>query len=1174
MPLVVTAFAFAASPALASADHSFDPTLSLRGSCTTTSEDQVLDPGCPYPEPQNGGPRPFENPCGLVTDSRGDIYVANSRPSGGQEGEGWIDIFNAQGEYLTRIDENAKLFPCGLAVDSEGNLYVTLRNERRVVRYTPSAYPPQKETTYEPPSTVFSSCIVSSCNVAVDPSNGHLYIAVGSHIAEFDSAANGNAPVAGAENIGAGLGSAMEEVDVCGKSHDVYVAGQTTVTEKPRVFVFDGVDGHKIGEIDYEGFGFHGGQAGLAVDQMGCDVYVDDVDAHGVVDQFHLTSSGGELGWELVGQLPQPPHLNKPFPWAALAVDDPIEAGEAGYDSPNEGYVYVTSGQTAQLSALYAFAPRIEGPPRLQGQVAGNIGETEAVLEAELNPGGRSTGYHFEYTTEAAFEVEGYDGAGIAPVPDGDAGEGAAFQTVSAAVTGLLPGVGYRFRLVADNCPPEGPAGECLTQGEGNPGGEGEDSSFATYPIAPSSTCSNAVFRAGPSSLLPDCRAYELVTPADTNGRAPTLAEFGRTVYGAAVETTAASADGESLVFGVEGGTLPGLPGGGFHDGYTAHRGSDGWQTEFSGLAGAQSSEPIPGGFAEDPEYSFWEAGGNGSLVIPSEGAGGIGAHYVHRPGGVLDPECSPEPGGDFEWIGCGSLGQEPRAFGKWIGSDGARVIFATEPGAQASQLQLESCAAPTGTTAIYDRTADGTTHCVSVKPDGTPFSAGEDALYKGASADGAAVAFAVGGTLFENLNAETVEVATGGTAFAGLAQKGGLIFYLRPNPTEPVVPGTHIEQGDIFACDTGNGPCAGAGATQQPTQIGSGEESVVVNVSADGSHVYFVSPRQLGGEGEAGASNLYVWDGSSVRLIGVLEDSDVSGEPAFPGSENRAGGLGLWLTDALSPAPESYTGPAADPSRLTPNGQVLVFESRAKLTTYDNAGHREVYRYDAGSPSGGLTCMSCNPTRSAAVSDARLESSAGARFAPFPPVNALTRIANVSSDGRRVFFQSADRLVARDVDEKIDVYEWEAQSTAGCERAAGCLALISSGNSAGNNYLYAMSPDGHDVFFQSGDLLTSQDNDGTPSIYDARVEGGFPATQGGAGCQGDACQGGPTPAPVLSHSGDASPVPTSPSTAHRCPKGKQKMRKGGKVRCVSTHRKKGSGRHGGKQAHNRGTGR
>ena len=38
-----------------------------------------------------------------------------------------------------------------------------------------------------------------------------------------------------------------------------------------------------------------------------------------------------------------------------------------------------------------------------------------------------------------------------------------------------------------------------------------------------------------------------------------------------------------------------------------------------------------------------------------------------------------------------------------------------------------------------------------------------------------------------------------------------------------------------------------------------------------------------------------------------------------------------------------------------------MVFEDTPRLTSYDNNGADEIYRYDA--PTGKISCVSCNPT-------------------------------------------------------------------------------------------------------------------------------------------------------------------------------------------------------------------
>jgi hypothetical protein len=654
--------------------------------------------------------------------------------------------------------------------------------------------------------------------------------------------------------------------------------------------------------------------------------------------------------------------------------------------------------------------------------------------------------------------------------------------------------------------------------GEGSPGAEGTDASVATYP-SPSiaKPCPNEALRTGPSAWLPDCRAYELVTPPDTGGHIPRISILGFGYGEMGFNTAPASADGESVAFGSNSGSLPGLGGGGFLDTYRAVREEGiGWRSRFVGLTTAQAARPRPGGISSDHLYSFWnveEDFNSGTLADP-----GDYAQYLRVPDGTLpSANCAveAEPEGDVEWIGCGSLGHDPEAAGKWISEGGEHVIFTT--GRFGSSVQLEPCAPPSGVAAIYDRTPGGPTHCVSVPPAGASAEVEarfntQGAVYRGMSADGTTVVFSVDNILYARLdNAETVIVAEGGI-FAGASADGDRIFYLGE------ATGLFPPKGEIYACEVALGSCDGPDSAQAPIQIGSGDVALMVNVSADGSYAYFISPDQLDGEaGDQGKDNLYAWDGEAVTFIGVLDPLDVSP----PG----LAGLGQWIDQALAAKPSAFNGPGNAPSRTTPDGTVLVFESRADLagSGYDNGGFSEIFRYDAEAEAGEqLRCISCNSTGEPARSDARLEIPESGHILNLSssPVNAISQIANVTIDGQRVFFQSADRLVARDLDGKLDVYEWQAQGASGCKRETGCLSLISSPRSATDEYLYAMTPDGHDVFFLSGDTLNHEDPDGTPSVYDARVEGGFPPPAPPSGeCLGEACQ------PAVSAPEDPSPA-------------------------------------------------
>ena len=172
--------------------------------------------------------------------------------------------------------------------------------------------------------------------------------------------------------------------------------------------------------------------------------------------------------------------------------------------------------------------------------------------------------------------------------------------------------------------------------------------------------------------------------------------------------------------------------------------------------------------------------------------------------------------------------------------------------------------------------------------------------------------------------------------------------------------------------------------------------------------------------------------------------------------------------------------------------------------------------------------------------------------------------VSNLRADGRRAFFQSTEALVPGDTDELQDVYEWEAQGVGSCANPGGCVYLISSGHSDRIDYLYAVSDDGDNAFFRSSDLLLGVDTEHTPSVYDARVDGGF-AEEEHPICQDEGCKPSLTPPPLLpTPATGVQEPPEAPPPVKRCPKGKRKVVRKGKVHCVKKkhHRHQtGSGR-------------
>jgi hypothetical protein len=276
-----------------------------------------------------------------------------------------------------------------------------------------------------------------------------------------------------------------------------------------------------------------------------------------------------------------------------------------------------------------------------------------------------------------------------------------------------------------------------------------------------------------------------------------------------------------------------------------------------------------------------------------------------------------------------------------------------------------------------------------------------------------------------------------------------------------------------------------------------------------------------------------------------------VEGEPLPGPGDSPSDGLGLW-TKVLSGQP------AKDPSRLNPDGSVLLFQSRAEITGYEESEFAQIYRFD--SDEGRLHCLSCIPTKTPATGGATLQTVSFSSES-LPPLSTTDFVPNLTPSGNRVFFESDEALVSADTDEVQDVYEWEEQGVGSCKEEGGCLYLISSGQSERDNFLYAHSQSGNDVFFSTSDILNGFDGGATPSIYDARIGGGF-ALEEKVPCVDEGCLFPLAPPPVLASPGQ---LPAGDGNVQpkprRCPKGKRKVTKNGKVRCVKKKQKAKAGK-------------
>jgi len=1109
-------------------ERQLDALRSLIGGCAGKAEplDPVEDPGCP------GGTHPpsgaFAVPEAVATDFYGNVYVSNfGKLTDGSQGR--IDIFDPDGVFISELKIAA---PTSVAVDSKGNLYVIAQREdapplKKLLRYPPVApyepevgnieYGAETFTTLTQPGT---SSLSNYTGIAVNIANDHVFANYGAAgLIEYTSADTGNAIARTTSmpiwpyGIGVAVDATRERLYASALNDRIDIFALDQIVGTPPTDEYE-----KIGSIEGSAVpeGEFGGRLAVAVDEGTGNVFVLDGESNVV---YEFTADGAYVDTiEHSFEVP----FGERSAW--IGIDNgPFSPN--GKLSDKGRYLYVPSGKVG-TGHSFAFYESTQGPPEAKSIVAAGITESEAEFQAVVNPGSLVTSYSFEYTTQESFNQEGWSAATLAG--SGEIPAGNLDDEASAAVAGLEAGTPYRFRVVVSN----------------DEGSDEVEGTFSTYPspsIESPTPCGNQMLRTGFSALLPDCRAYELVSPADMNGRTPLGA--GHEGY---FTTPQVSPAGDKVPFRVEGGSIPGIGGTGSYlgDPYISSRGPTGWGTAYIGPTGAEALTVMPGGTSPDQSYSFWHAERGGSAVIE-----GTSTSYLRF------------PDGHSELLGKGSIGTDPAAAGLLISEGGEHVIFASGYGGASSDtaVQLEPDAAPPveeekegkivkkGTRAIYDRTLDGTVHVVSLLPGNVPLEAGDNTLPLGFSLDGKGVAFTLGNTLYLRYdNSETFEIGEG-VDYAGVAEGGNRIFY--------------VEGGRLWRFDA---------LTGERTPFSSGSV-VPVNVSADGSAAYFISTSKLiaepnpnGVSAKAGKQNLYLAEegaaGSEegkISFVGTVTERDVVGAL---GASLQVDGLGLWTDAASEPMPGKF---AIDPSRTNPDGSVLLFQSRAPLTGYDPEGHAQVYRYD--SVGGRLHCLSCNPTGAPATADATLQSENREGFALFYP---QAWIQNLRPDGRRAIFQSEEALVPGDTDGRQDVYEWEDEGVGSCTREGGCVYLVSSGHSSRNDYLWAVSASGDDVFFLSADLLLPADQDETPSIYDARVGGGFPEPAKQADCQGEGCRPQLAPAPAL---------PAAQTPVHgagdnvkprRCGKGKRKVKRAGKVRCVKKHRHRraGSDRKGGRK--------
>jgi hypothetical protein len=682
-------------------------------------------------------------------------------------------------------------------------------------------------------------------------------------------------------------------------------------------------------------------------------------------------------------------------------------------------------------------------------------------------------------------------------------------------------------------------------------------------------SCPNEAFRVGPSAGLPDCRAYEMVSPPDKNGGGVD----GGLHFGEGVPPEQAAPDGEALTYGStsafnEAEAASAL----VTSQYISRRTVGGWVTR-----AVTPKQELPGGkVATDPgapDFSlfqgFSEDLSSGFLLAWNPQPDPL------APAGYFNPYLRDDETGGYELL--------------------SSVVPPDSD--QSAEVTLECSTTPCGFASVYGGVSADAQHVIFQADDALTAGAvpGVDNLYEWSAGRGLELVSepGVGGGVFGSSPSGAAslvdEAGDGGAAngfpynFSGALSSDGKRAFWSGGRSQ-------VYMHEI----TGSGSRTVMVSASQKSGEPSTSPAQYWTANRDGSLVYFISPGQLTADstaGVGGGQDLYQYDtntgelsdltvdshaGETAAVKGVLGTGESEGVPyvyftaagVLAGNENSEGEkavpqtcqsptyteqdtvrtpCNLYVNRGGQTAFISVLGEAEDElsdvteavmvrtSRVSPSGRFLAFQSELPLTGYDNTpadgqpcpqpvregikrpyGGRclEVFEYDA--QSGGLVCVSCDRSGLPPTGDSMVPETFHGGENSLGWESSTVQQRYLLDDGR-LFFQSEDALLPQATNGRLNIYEYEPEGVGQCAAtgAGGCVYLISTGESSGNSYFADASSDGRDVFILTGEQLVPQDGDEAVDVYDAREDGGFSSAQPPP-CAGEACKPAVTPAPAI----------------------------------------------------------
>jgi hypothetical protein len=722
---------------------------------------------------------------------------------------------------------------------------------------------------------------------------------------------------------------------------------------------------------------------------------------------------------------------------------------------------------------------------------------------------------------------------------------------------------------------------------------------------------------------LPDCRAYEMVTPPYKDGYPLTAPSF--------------ASDGEKVMLQSYGG-FAGLAGSGEdveNNFYLGTRSAGGWRlssmmaplTEFVGQepVRAEANDGLSLWYGHSPRQSaktfelyvrsasgeYARVGTLTPTVVSKEES-----DVLESASRLSDSTIAATSTYQHVVLLANHPGEDYWSFDKTIGGkslyeysgtgNGRPVLVATTgekpTGGEYHEELLADCGSELGSGSSFGSSynalsADGETIFLTLLPCGSGHETAE-------------VYARIGGSVSSPAPAETVDISenectvacgeVSGKNFEGASENGEKVFFtstqkLTNNASDLTAGGTAYQDSEyqgIKGCMSSSDGCNlyeydfAQSAHEQLTLIAGGTDDVrgVAGIAEDGSRVYFVAdgviPRsgenEFGHKPAPGEPNLYVYDTDTgaTAFIAMLSQQDDEAD---------------WARRFFRPVEVTGEG-----------GRFLLFASYAPGVTPNEPGKSSVaqlFEYDAETgelirvtqgeegwnENGNGVAVGINPEYIELIAKSLGDEN---------DFKSTTNSLNISSDGKTVVFETAGELssLAQSASARgcTSVYEFRSEGPI----SAGTVHLLSDGrdvpihkNEGCGAEFFEMDESGNNILFSTSDALLSSDVDGGQrNIYDARVNGGFPPESVAAPkCESEGCQGTFSSPPVPTTPGSLGQTPETPvapaattpapaavtkKTTIKCGKGvrhekqckKKAQTKRGSARKKSAHRK-GSGR-------------